>query len=144
MKVLGKCEFYLMILFVAVLFAVGTAASDDRTESSTRGTEQMSKKPTIMILGSTHLANPGMDAFNTKMDDVLAPKRQREIEQLVAQLKAFRPTKVAIEADERFDAKINANYHSYLEGTYELKRGRRQPDWVSVSKTDGASKDVLR
>ena len=81
-------------------------------------------KPTIMILGSGHLANPGMDAFNTKMDDVLAPKRQREIEQLVRQLKAFRPTKIAIEADERFDAKINANYRGYLEGTYQLKRGK--------------------
>ena len=140
MKVLGKCEFYLMILFVAVLFAVGTAASDDRTESSTRGTEQMSKKPTIMILGSTHLANPGMDAFNTKMDDVLAPRRQREIEQLVAQLKAFRPTKVAIEADERFDAKINANYHGYLEGTYELKRGEGNQIGFRLAKQMGHPK----
>ena len=49
-------------------------------------------KPTIMILGCTHLANPGIDAFNIKMDDVLSPKRQSEIEQLVTQLKGFRPT----------------------------------------------------
>ena len=83
----------------------------------------MTKKPTIMILGSGHLANPGMDAFNTRMDDVLAPKRQREIEQLVAQLKPFQPTKIALEADERYDAEINANYQGYLEGTYRLKRG---------------------
>ena len=56
-------------------------------------------KPTIMILGSEHLANPGMDSFNRKMDDVLAPKRQREIKQLVTQLQAFQPTKIALEAD---------------------------------------------
>ena len=37
MKVLVRCQFYLMILFVAVLFAVGTAASDDRTELSEGG-----------------------------------------------------------------------------------------------------------
>ncbi len=80
-------------------------------------------KPTIMILGSGHLANPGADAFNFRMDDVLAPKRQREIEQLVTQLKPFQPTKIALEAGERFDAEINANYHGYLKGTYELKRG---------------------
>ena len=62
----------------------------------------MTKKPTIMILGSGHLANPGMhDAFNFKTDDVLAPKRQREIEQLVEQLKAFKPTKIAIEIDPK-------------------------------------------
>ena len=79
-------------------------------------------KPTVMILGSGHLANPGADAFNFRMDDVRAPKRQREIEQLVTQLKAFRPTKIALEADERFDAEINADYQGYLEGAYELKR----------------------
>ena len=83
----------------------------------------MKQKPTVMILGSGHLANPGADGFNFKMDDVLVPKRQREIEQLVTQLKPFRPTKIALEVDERFDAEINANYHGYLEGTYELKRG---------------------
>ena len=80
-------------------------------------------KPTIMILGSGHLANPGMDGSNYKMDDVFAPKRQREIEQLVAQLKPFRSTKIALEADARFDLEINANYQRYLKGTYELKRG---------------------
>ena len=80
-------------------------------------------KPTIMILGSGHLANPGMDRINYKMDDVLAPKRQREIEQLVTQLKTFQPTKIALEQDPSRNAEINANYQGYLEGTYELKRG---------------------
>ena len=79
-------------------------------------------KPTIMILGSTHLANPGLDVFNFKMDDVLAPKRQSEIEQLVQQLKPFRPTKIALEQDPSRNAEINANYQGYLEGTYKLQR----------------------
>jgi len=93
-----------------------------------------------MILGSDHLANPGINVFNTKMDDVLAPKRQREIEQLVTQLKAFRPTKVALEADERFDAKINANYHGYLEGTYQLKRGEGDQIGFRLAKQMGLPK----
>ena len=140
MKVLGKCQFYLMILFVAVLFAVGPAASDNQTELSTGDTTQMAKKPIIMILGSAHLANPGADVYNTKMDDVLAPKRQREIEQLVTQLKAFRPTKVAIEADERFDAKINVDYHGYLKGTYQLKRGESNQIGFRLAKQVGHPK----
>ena len=80
------------------------------------------EKATVMILGSTFFTNPGINRFNTKMDDVLAPKRQREMEQLVTQIKAFRPTKIAVYAPERFDAEINANYQGYLEGTYELTR----------------------
>ena len=79
-------------------------------------------KPTVMILGSEHFENAGMNTFNYRMDDVLAPKRQREIEQLVAQLKPFRPTKIAIELDPSRDAEINATYQAYLKGTYELER----------------------
>ena len=123
MKVLVNCKTYTAVLLAGMLFTVGIAVSDGQTNSSTGETPQMAQKPTIMILGSGHLSNPGMDAFNYKMDDVLAPKRQQEIEQLVTQLKAFQPTKIALEADERFDAEINANYQAYLKGTYELKRG---------------------
>ena len=80
-------------------------------------------KPTIMILGSSHLANPGRDGSNYKMDDVLAPKRQHEIEQLVKQLKEFNPTKIALEVDFSRNAEINAEYQGYLKGTYQLTRG---------------------
>ena len=79
-------------------------------------------KPTIMILGSGHLANSGMDAYNFKMDDVLAPKRQREIKQLVEQLKEFKPTKIALELDPSRCEAENKDYQGYLNGTYELRR----------------------
>ena len=140
MKALVKCEFYLMMFTRPVLLTVGTVASDNQTGVSTEGVKQMTKKPTVMILGSGHLANPGMDGFNYKMDDVLAPKRQHEIEQLVTQLKAFRPTKIAIEADERFDAEVNANYRGYLEGMYELKRGERDQIGFRLAKQMGHPK----
>ena len=80
-------------------------------------------KPTIMILGSGHLANPGANVYNTKMDDVLAPKRQDEISELVRLLKAYQPTKIALEQDEKtHGAEIQRNYQGYLKGTYELRR----------------------
>ena len=140
MKALMKCKFYLMALLVSMLFIVGTATSDDHTDGSTQEIQQMTKKPTIMILGSAHLANPGADVYNTKMDDVLAPKRQQEIQQLVTQLKAFQPTKIALEVDPRFDAKINANYQGYLEDTYELKRGAGDQIGFRLAKQIGHSK----
>ncbi|MCG9128721.1 hypothetical protein JT359_14080 [Candidatus Poribacteria bacterium] len=97
-------------------------------------------KPTIMILGSRHLANPGMDAYNFKMDDVLAPKRQSEIERLVTLLKPFQPTKVALEVDERFMPEINANYQGYLKDTYELKRGEGDQIGFRLAKQMGHQK----
>ena len=122
MQRLFKCQFYFIFLLVAVLFMVDTVTSDNQTSVLTEKTQQMTQKPTIMILGSTHLANDGLDYFNIKMDDVRIPKRQREIEQLVSQLKAYQPTKIALERDVLFDDATNANYQEYLKGTYELER----------------------
>ena len=51
----------------------------------------------VLVVGVYHMSNPRLDAVNVTADDVLAPKRQREIEQLAARLAAFRPTKVAVE-----------------------------------------------
>ena len=123
MQRLFRCQFYLTTLLATMLLMVGTAISDDHTDVPTQKIQQTTQKPTIMILGSTHLANDGLDVHNTKMDDVRAPKRQREIEQLIALLKAYQPTKIAVEVDEKpHGAKFHTNYQTYLNGTYELNR----------------------
>lgn len=121
MKALVKCEFYLMTLFVAVLLTVGTAISDDQTDPSTGDTTQMTKKPTLMILGSGHLANWGADRINYRMDDVLAPKRQAELQALADQLAQFKPTKIAVEVDERWEAKLQEEYNGYLKDSFQLE-----------------------
>ena len=129
-----------MALLAGVLFMVATAIGDNQTDVSTGGIKQMTQKPTIMILGSTHLANPGMDVVNTKMDDVLAPKRQREIKQLVEQLKAFNPTKIALEVDFSRNAEVNAEYQDYLKGTYQLTGGEGDQIGYRLAKQLGHSK----
>lgn len=80
------------------------------------------QKPTIMVLGTYHMANPGKDVVNVKADDVLTPKRQREIEQLIELLKEFKPTKIAVEIETERDAELQAKYQSYLDGSYQLGR----------------------
>ncbi|MDH5830839.1 DUF5694 domain-containing protein [Luteimonas sp. M1R5S18] len=52
----------------------------------------------ILLLGTFHMHNPGQDAVNIDSDDVLAPRRQAELEALADALLAFAPTKVAVEA----------------------------------------------
>lgn len=51
----------------------------------------------VMVLGVYHFANPGLDAVNIEVDDVLADQRQREIEVLVNALAGWAPTKIAVE-----------------------------------------------
>lgn len=141
MKALVKCKFYLMMLLAAGLFMVGTATSNDQTDSTREDIEQITQKPTIMILGSSHLANDGLDVYNTKMDDVLAPKRQREIQQLVEQLKEFKPTKIALERDEKtHGAGTQTEYQGYLNGSYELKKNEHDQIGFRLAKQMGHSK----
>ena len=52
-------------------------------------------------------------------DDVLAPKRQQEIAQLIEVLKKFHPTKIAIEADFG-SQRVEKEYADYLAGKYAL------------------------
>ena len=80
---------------------------------------QSVSRPEILVLGTYHMANPGHDIHNLHADDVLAPKRQREIAELIAVLKQFRPTKIAIEADPG-SKKVAQQYADYLAGTYTL------------------------
>src|SRR5437867_2792783 len=75
----------------------------------------------ILVLGVYHMANPGHDIINTQADDVLAPKRQAEIAQLIEVLKRFHPTKIAIEANAG-SQRVGREYSDYLTGKYTLSR----------------------
>ena len=75
----------------------------------------------ILILGVYHMANPGLDEVNVLADDVLTPKRQKEIENLCEQLARFQPTKIAIEAPYR-DSYWPEQYRKYLAGQSKLGR----------------------
>ncbi|MEK6372645.1 MAG: DUF5694 domain-containing protein [Acidobacteriota bacterium] len=75
----------------------------------------------VLVLGVYHMNNPGHDVFNMQVDDVLAPKRQAEIAQVIEALKRFNPTKIAVEADVYSDRRPK-EYAEYLAGKHELTR----------------------
>src|SRR5437867_10327367 len=73
----------------------------------------------VLVLGVYQLSNPGHDIFNMQADDVLAPKRQAEIAQVIAALKKFHPTKIAVERNFG-DDRIAKGYAEYVAGKHEL------------------------
>ena len=75
----------------------------------------------ILVLGTFHMNNPGRDIFNSQVDDVLAPKRQAEIAQVIEVLKRFKPTRIAVERNAG-DQRIRKDYEAYLAGTHQLTR----------------------
>jgi hypothetical protein len=68
----------------------------------------------VMIVGGYHMSNPGHDLHDVRADDVLAPKRQREITTVTNALARFRPTKVAVEWPEDI---VSDRYPKYVAGT---------------------------
>lgn len=70
---------------VAGVFAcAGPAAAEDATQ--------------VMILGTVHMNNPGLDLHNTKVGDVLEPDFQAQIARVTDGLARFKPTAVHVES----------------------------------------------
>ncbi len=78
-------------------------------------------RPEILIVGTYHMASPGLDVHNMEVDDVLSATRQREITELMEVLRRFRPTKVAVESRVG-RRRIPERYGEYLSGEYTLTR----------------------
>jgi pheromone shutdown protein TraB len=77
-------------------------------------------KPKVMIIGTFHFNNPGLDYTKAERDSILSEKRQKEVRELIDRLKAFKPTKIAIE-DSYSSTKINEQYSLYLQNQFALK-----------------------
>ena len=102
-------------LSLALIFVTCFACYAQRIKPS--GTQ----KPTVLVLATYHMDNPGRDLMNVQSDDVLTEKRQKEIREFVNHLKRFKPTKIAVEMPYG-SAKLNEQYSQYLRGEYQLTR----------------------
>ena len=73
----------------------------------------------VLIVGTYHFDNPGLDIHNVEADDVLTPQRQREIEAVTEALAQFRPNRVAVEWPA---AAADKEYAAYRKGELEATR----------------------
>jgi hypothetical protein len=121
---------------LALITALFLAASTAEAQRVADAAACASAKSPIMILGMYHMSNPGLDAVNTEADDVLLPRRQKEIADLVNRLARFRPTKIAVEAPYRSTA-VPERYKRYVEGTYQLSRDETEQIGFRLAKQLG-------
>lgn len=119
------------LLFFQALAASAQVGNVDRNAGA---------KPTLVVLGTYHMGNPGSNVVNPKVDDVAAPGRQRQIAELVGRLKKFRPTKIAVEIDLEDDAKTQELYNRYLSGGYQLTRNETDQIGFRLAKELGHKK----
>jgi hypothetical protein len=79
-------------------------------------------QPAVLVLGTYHMANPGLDYVNLEVDDVLSDRRQAEIRAVVERLLRFGPTKVAVEDRPERERELNQRYSRYRAGDLDLSR----------------------
>lgn len=80
----------------------------------------------VLILGTYHFANPGLDVVQMEVADILSPEKQTEVEEVVEALAAFRPTKVAVEVRAPGVSRLDSLYSSYRAGDHQLGRNEVQ------------------
>jgi hypothetical protein len=75
-----------------------------------------------MLLGTYHMDNPGLDESNPEVDDVLAPDRQEELQDLVERLARWEPEQVAVERPYDRAEDVNSFYEVFRSGERSYDR----------------------
>ena len=92
------------------------------------GTAQQ-KKTKVLLLGSFHFDNPGLDVAKFENANILSPGRQAEVLEVVEKIKQFRPDKIFIEMPAEQQQWLDSNFNKYKAG--ELKLGASETHQIA-------------
>ena len=81
----------------------------------------------VMLLGTYHMDNPGLDEVNVDADDVLTDERQAQLEDLTERLADWKPDRIAVERPYDNVAAVNSLYERYRTGEYAYGREETFP-----------------
>ena len=93
------------------------------------------QKAEVLVVGTFHFNYPGQDAHVTSDKDkidVLSPKRQKEMRELIEYIKQFRPTKIAVEGRPKRSS-ITETLKKYKAGEVKLNRSEHQQIGVRLA-----------
>ena len=96
------------------------AAADSADRVALLRDREPSARPLCLVVGAPHLDNPGRDVANLAVDDMSTARRQRQIEEVVARLAAFHPTRMAVEWPAAEQARLDQRYRDYRSGRLAL------------------------
>lgn len=70
----------------------------------------------VMVLGTYHMDNPGLDENNINADDVLTEHRQSELRECASKLADWNPDRIAVERPSARMNELNDRYDEYRSG----------------------------
>jgi hypothetical protein len=80
----------------------------------------------VLVLGTYHFANPGLDVVQTEVADVLTDAKQAEIRAVTDALARFRPTRITVEHVPAAAGRLDSLYRAYVAGTRNLSRNETE------------------
>lgn len=119
------------IIFFVIIFITFWSCKNESNKTKSENIKSASsffpkERAKILVVGTFHFDYPNLDA-NKIADkdriDVLKEPRKSELTKLVEYIKQFNPTKVAIEAFDKWDA--TEKLTEYKKGKYHNKRDER-------------------
>lgn len=102
-----------------------------------------SPKTEVMTLGTFHFNFPNLDVKQISKNDqidVLEPRFQKEIEDIVSKIARFKPTIIVIERQPNKQHKTDSIFNQYLKGNYQLKRNEEEQIGFRLAKHMGLKK----
>lgn len=79
----------------------------------------------VMVLGTWHFENPGLDVVNVQSQDVRTPRRQCELRAVARALARFRPTKIMVERVSTAADLIDGGYREFTPAQLLERRDER-------------------
>ena len=97
--------------------------------TSTEPRAQADPSVEVLLLGTYHFNNPGLDEYNTVVDDYFEARRQEEILRVVDRLVAFKPDRVFVEILPASQPELDRTYAAFCAGELaleDLRSGRSE------------------
>ena len=101
--------------------------------------QKKEKEVKVLLVGTFHFDNPGLDVAKFKDADILSLKRQQEVEEVTSLLKIFAPDKIFIEAIPARQPQIDSSFASYKAGKKELSASEVEQLGFRLAKQLGLS-----
>lgn len=75
----------------------------------------------VILFGTFHFSNPGLDAIKTEQVDVTSPENQTYLIKLASRIaNNFKPTEVLLECDPKEQSKMSSRFSEFTSGNFEL------------------------
>jgi Family of unknown function (DUF5694) len=116
--------------FIVLLLIITTSGALNAQATPSKQTE-------VLLLGTFHFANRGLDVAKFEDVKILSEKRQKEVEELVARLKKFKPDKIFVEVPANAQKMYDSLYTAYKNGTHTLTGSETQQVGFRLAKECG-------